>query len=140
MDAFVADAANHRPLFHFKHDDARVGTVRRRLYSQPYVFKELRIPQRLKIAAQSFFIVGISFPGEDARFQGVAADAPVPKEVDALDHQVLLLALALLGKSRMLLEARFTGFFIECRYKQILRGSRNGGGADWGVLGNFRGR
>ena len=39
---------------------------------QLYVLKKLRIPERLEIPAKGFFIVGIAFAAEDARFEGVA--------------------------------------------------------------------
>src|ERR1700676_2524330 len=96
MCAFVADAANHRPLLDVEDDDFGVGPVRRILDTQLDVFEELRVPQRLKIAAQRFFVVDVALTTEDSGGQRVAADASVAHEIDALDDERLLAGLWLL--------------------------------------------
>ena len=52
---------------------------------QFYVLKKLRIPERLEIAAQGLFVVGIVFAAENARFEGVVTHSAVTEKFDALD-------------------------------------------------------
>ncbi len=63
-----------------------------------HVFEELGIPQRLKIAPQRLFVVGIALAAEDAGFQGVAADAAVADKDDAIDYRAGLLGRRLLKR------------------------------------------
>ena len=85
MNAVVADAADDRALFDFEDDVFVIGAVGRIFDAELYVFEKLRVPEGLKIAAQSFFVVWVAFAGEDARFQGVAANAAIADEDDAID-------------------------------------------------------
>ena len=90
MDAVVADAANDRTLFDDKDDDLAVGLVGRVLNFEFNVFEELRVPESLEVAAQGVFVVRIAGTGKDAGLQGVAADAAIAFEVDALDEGLTL--------------------------------------------------
>jgi len=63
----IADAPDLRPLFDLEDDDFPVGFLGRILDPQFYVFKELRVPQRLKIAPQGLFVVHIAVAGENPR-------------------------------------------------------------------------
>ena len=65
--AVVADAANDGTFFDFEDDVFVIGPVGRIFDAQLYVFEKLRVPESLKIAAKSFFVVGIAFAAEDAR-------------------------------------------------------------------------
>ncbi len=85
VDAVVADTADLRAFLHLKDDDFATRAIGRIFYSELYVLEELRVPQRLKIAAQRLFIVDIAVAAEDARFQRVAAHAAISDEVDALN-------------------------------------------------------
>ena len=65
--------------------------------AQLHILKKLGIPQRLKIAPQGLFVIGVAFAAEDARFQGVTADSPVAEKFDALDDGRLRWRLVLLA-------------------------------------------
>ena len=41
----------------------------------------------MKIAAKSFFVVGVAFTAEDTGFEGVAANAAISEEDDAVDDR-----------------------------------------------------
>ena len=67
MNIFVANAANDRAFLQFKNNDFCVGAVRRILDSQLHIFKELRVPKCLEVAAQGIFVVRIIFAAENTR-------------------------------------------------------------------------
>ena len=56
----VFDPADDRPFLHVKDDDFPVRSLRIILHLQGDVLEKLRVPQRLKIAMQSFGAVGIA--------------------------------------------------------------------------------
>ena len=85
VNILVADAANDRAFLQLKNNDFGVGAVRRILDAQLHIFKELRVPKCLEVAAQGIFVVRIIFAAENTRLQCIVADAAVPHEVDALD-------------------------------------------------------
>src|SRR2546425_7398890 len=93
MDAVVTDAADDGPLFDFEDDDLAVGLVRAVLDAQLHVLEELRIPQRLKIAAQRFFVEDVSIAAENASLQSVAAHAAIADELDSGDDKLCIRAL-----------------------------------------------
>src|SRR5215469_15788439 len=80
VGTFVTDAPNLRAFPDFEDDDLTIG-LWRILDAQLHVLEELRVPQRLKIPAQSIFVVRITFPAKDARLQRVAADPPITNEL-----------------------------------------------------------
>jgi len=86
MDILVADAPDDRPLSHFKDNDLGVRVAGGIFDAQLHVFKKLRVPEGLEVAAQRFFVVGIVFPAEDARFESVGAHPAVADKIDAFDH------------------------------------------------------
>ena len=63
----------------------RFGSV---LHFQANIFEILRVPERLEVAAQALFVVGIARAREDARLQRLAADAAVALELNALDDRL----------------------------------------------------
>ncbi len=93
MNAVVADAPDHRAFLHLEHHNLGVRPLRGIFHAQFHILEELRIPQCLKIAPQSLFVVSVSLAGENARFQSVGADAPVPDEINSRDD-----CLGLLGR------------------------------------------
>ena len=52
---------------------------------QLHVFKKLCVPQRLKIAPQRLFVIGIAFAAENTRLQSVGANSPISDEIDPVD-------------------------------------------------------
>src|SRR5271165_7321639 len=90
MDAVITDAADDRALFYVEDDDFPVGAVRGIFHAKLHVFEKLRVPQSLEIAAQGLFVVDVAFTAEDAGFEGVAANAAVADEVDAVDDETRL--------------------------------------------------
>ncbi len=113
VDAVVANSPDHRPLFHLKNDDFPVGLFPV-FHLQFYVFEKLRVPQRLKVAAQGFFVVRIAHPAEDARLQCVSANPAVAFEVDAFDERLVVL----LRVSENEVRANFINFFFQCIFVQ----------------------
>ena len=93
MGAVVTDAANDGPLFDFEDDDLAVGLVRAVLDAQLHVLEELGIPQRLKIAAQRFFVEDVCFAAENTGLQCVAAHAAIADELDSGDDKLCIGAL-----------------------------------------------
>ena len=85
VDAVVTDAADDGALFNFEDDVFVIGTVGRIFDAKLYVFEILGVPESLKIAAKSFFIVGVAFAAEDAGLESVAANAAIAEEDDAID-------------------------------------------------------
>ena len=71
VDAVVANAADYRALFDFEDYSLMAGAIGGVFDPELDVFEELRVPERLKIAAQSLFVVGIAVAGEDAGLQSV---------------------------------------------------------------------
>ena len=67
MNILVANAANDRAFLQIKNNDFGVGALRRILDSQLHIFKELRVPKCLEVAAQSIFVVGIILATENTR-------------------------------------------------------------------------
>src|SRR5882724_7547316 len=67
MNIVVANTANDWTFLQFKNNDFCVGAVRRILDAQLHIFKELRVPKCLEVAAQSIFVVRIIFAAENAR-------------------------------------------------------------------------
>ena len=89
------------PFLDFENNDLAVRAVGRIFDAQFDVLKELGIPEGLKIAPQSLFVVGIAFAAEDARLESIAADSAVADEFDALDHCRSLAARGLLRILRL---------------------------------------
>src|SRR5215467_5953954 len=89
VGALVADAPNLRTFLDLEDDDFTIW-LRRIFDTQPHILEELRIPKRLKIPAQSIFVVGITFPAKDARLKRVAADAPITDELYIVYDELLL--------------------------------------------------
>ena len=68
MNAVIANAPDHRPLFYFKHHNFTIGAFGRVFDVQLYIFKKLRVPKRLEISAQRLFIVRIAIAAENSGF------------------------------------------------------------------------
>src|SRR6267142_1452914 len=68
MDIVVANAAYDRALFDFEDHRFVIRAIGRIFDAQLHVFKELRVPQGLKITAQRLFIVRIAIATENSRF------------------------------------------------------------------------
>src|SRR5260370_24636605 len=96
MDAVVANAADDRTLPNVEDHIFVIGAVGRIFDAELHVFEELGIPQRLKIAPQRLFVVGIALAAEDAGFQRVAAYATLADKDDAIDYRTGLLRRRLL--------------------------------------------
>ena len=67
VNAVIADAANDRALFDVEDDVLVIGSVGRVFDAEFDVFEKLRVPESLKVAAQSFFVIRIALAAEDAR-------------------------------------------------------------------------
>ena len=67
VNSVITNTADLWTLFHIKDDNFTVGDVRRVFDAEFYVFKKLRVPKSLKIAAQGLFVVHVAFATEDAR-------------------------------------------------------------------------
>src|ERR1700730_12883015 len=87
VDTVVPNAADDRAFLDVENYIFVIGTVGRILDAELHIFEKLRIPERLKIAAQSFFVVGIAVAAEDAGFQRIGADAAVTCKEDAIDYR-----------------------------------------------------
>ncbi len=96
MNIVVANSPDDRTFFHFKNNDLGIFAVGRIFHPQLHVLEELRIPQSLKIAAQSFLVIDVVFAAEDPRLQRVIAHAPVANEIYAFDNCLFLLRLRFL--------------------------------------------
>src|SRR5258707_7319020 len=96
MDTVVAYAADDRALFDLEYDVLVVRPVGGILNAQLHVLKELRVPKSLEIATQSLFVVRIAIAAENARPEGVAANAPVVDEDHAVNDGFVLLRRRLL--------------------------------------------
>ena len=107
MLPLILDAPDNRPLGHVEDDDLRVGLVGAVLDLETNVFKVLRIPQRMEIAAERILVHRVTDTGEDTRLQRLAPDPAIALEFDALDDG---------------------GFLRVCggRLRLLLRGSRQG--------------
>jgi hypothetical protein len=96
MNAVVADTANHRAFFDFVDDVLVMGAVGRILDAQLDIFEKLGVPERLKIAAEGFLVIGVTLAGEDACLQSIRADTAISEEIDVVDNRRLLPGLFLL--------------------------------------------
>ena len=81
--ALVFDPADDRPLRDVEHHDFPIRLVGIVFRFEPDVFEELRVPERLKIAANCVRSVGITHARKDAREQRIALDSAVPVKFDA---------------------------------------------------------
>ena len=148
VDAFVPDAADRGPFSHDEDDDLSIGLIGRVLHLQFYVLKKLRVPQRLEVAAQRFFVIGIAGARKNAGLQRVAPDAAVPFEIDSLDEWLPLVLLGAVGRRQPseVVNLLFEGFFVDKRMEQrkgfsgIAIFSRLVGGTRRGVAGKKRER
>src|SRR5437879_3260161 len=127
----VFNTSDHRALLHFEDDDLPVPTLRRIFHAQFYVLKELRVPQRLKIAAQSVLVVRIPFTAKNAGFQCVGTDTPIADEFDALNDPLL--------RDRWLLSRRGRRSLRMILY-YFLAGEQVQGGREQNRVGRRRGR
>ncbi len=89
--AVVLDPADDGPLDQVKNDDFGVGITGTVLDFEANILEILSIPKGLEIPPQSLFVVGIAFSGKDPRLQGLAADAAIPLEFNAVDNRPGLL-------------------------------------------------
>src|ERR1041384_2406539 len=85
MNVIVADSPNDGPFLQFENNNLGVWPVRRIFDTQLHIFKKLRVPEGLEVAAQSLFVVGVIVAAENPSFQCVVADAPVPDKINAFD-------------------------------------------------------
>src|ERR1051326_2685344 len=90
MNVIVADSPNDGPFLQFENNNLGVWPVRRIFDTQLHIFKKLRVPEGLEVAAQSLFVVWVIVAAENPSFQCVVADAPVPDKINAFDDCWLL--------------------------------------------------
>ena len=90
----------------FEDDVFVIGAIGRVFDAELYVFEKLRVPESLEIAAKRFFVIRIAFAAEDARLEGVAANAAIADEDDAVDDGGRILVGNRRGLRRSVFERR----------------------------------
>src|ERR1700682_689141 len=100
MYPVVANSPDAGPLSYLKNDVLVIWAIGRIFNTKLYVFKELRVPQRLEIAAQRLLIIWITLTREDARFKCVAAHPAVADKNDAVHYCLLLGRLTLVSRCK----------------------------------------
>ena len=132
MHTVVANAADYRAFLHFENDDFPVWALRRIFHAQLHVLEELRVPQRLEIAAQRVFVVRIAFTAKNAGLQRVGANTTVANEFDALNDVLLL--------GRLLLRLRGLGRSLSVIFYGFLAAEQIAGGGEKNRLGRHQSR
>src|ERR1019366_626782 len=115
--ALILDAPDNRPLGHVEDDDLRVGLVGAVLDLETNVFKVLRIPQRMEIAAERILVQRVTGTGEDTGSKRLAPDPAIALEFDALDDGRFLRVCG--GRLLLLLPGSRKG--LACRHQAYCR-------------------